>query len=161
METFVVLLRHGIAHPRGSEPEETRGLTEEGHKRMKEIGRAINLLFPKIEVIISSPLRRCMQTAEWVEKAFHGELALTTSPALRPEASAGELQDLVANTAARRMILVGHEPSLTAAMLHLTKLRGDGQVELKKGGCYGLRFDETGEAKLELMLSPRVLRATQ
>lgn len=161
METFVVLLRHGIADPRGSEPEETRGLTDEGHKRMKEIGRAINLIFPKSEVIVSSPLRRCMQTAEWVVKAFHGEIALTTSPALRPEANPGELQTLIEETAARRMILVGHEPSLTAGMLHLTHMHDDGELELKKGGCYGLRIDEHGEAKLELMLAPRVLRATQ
>jgi phosphohistidine phosphatase len=161
METFILLLRHGIAEPRGSEPEETRGLTKEGHKRMKEIGRAVNLIFPKSEMILSSPLRRCMQTAEWVVKAFHGQLALTTSPALRPEAGPEDLQKLIRETAARRMILVGHEPSLTAAMLRLTNMRNDGEVELKKGGCYGIRIDESGEAKLELMLSPRVLRATQ
>lgn len=161
MEKFVVLLRHGIAHPRGSEPDETRGLTDEGHKRMKEIGRALNLVFPKTEAVISSPLRRCMQTSEWVIKAFHGEIGLTTSTALRPEATATELQTLIAETAARRMILVGHEPSLTAGMLHLTNMHNDGEVELKKGGCYGIRILESGEAKLELMLPPRVLRATQ
>jgi len=161
MEKYVVLLRHGIAHPRGSQPDETRELTEEGHKRMKEIGRALNLVFPKTEVVISSPLRRCKQTAEWVVKAFHGEIVVTTSPALRPEALPRDLKVLIDETPARRMILVGHEPSLTETMLHLTRMHNDGEVELKKGGCYGLRFDENGEAKLELMLPPRVLRATQ
>ena len=161
MEKFIVLLRHGIAQPRGSEPDETRGLTDDGHKRMREIGRALNLVFAKTEIVISSPLRRCVQTAECVMKAFHGEIEMTTSKALRPEASTGELQELIAETDARRMILVGHEPNLTAGMLDLTHMRNDGEVELKKGGCYGLRILENGEVKLELMLPPRVLRATQ
>ncbi len=117
-------------------------------------------MFPKTEIVISSPLRRCVQTSEWVMKAF-GEIEMTTSKVLRPEASSGELQELIGDTAARRMILVGHEPNLTAGMLDLTHMHNDGEVELKKGGCYGLRILENGEVKLELMLPPRVLRATQ
>src|SRR5258708_22833475 len=106
MEKFIVLLRHGIAQPRGSEPDETRGLTKEGHKRMREIGRALNLVFPKTEIVISSPLRRCVQTAEWVMKDFHGEIEMTTSNALRPEASTGELQELITATHTHRTLLL-------------------------------------------------------
>ena len=161
MERFIVLLRHGIAQPRGTEPDESRELTADGHKRMKQIARGLNLVFPKAEAIVSSPLRRCVQTAEWVVKAFHGELELQTNAALRPETDVNALRKLIEETPARRIILVGHEPSLTEGMLHMTKMRSDGDVELKKGGCYGIRIDEGGDAKLEWMLPPRVLRATQ
>jgi phosphohistidine phosphatase len=156
---FVVLLRHGIAEPKGSEPDETRALTDEGHKRMKQIGRGLHLIFPKAEAIISSPLTRAVETAAWVAKAF--ELATTTSDALRPEADPEAMRKLIDEVSAGRFILVGHEPSLTAGMLHLTKMQSEGPLELKKGGCYGLRFDDGGEAQLEWMLPPRVLRATQ
>jgi phosphohistidine phosphatase SixA len=158
-ERFVVLLRHGIAQPRGSEPDETRSLTDEGHRRMKQIGRALQLVFSKAEAIISSPLTRCVESAAWVAKAF--DLAATTSDALRPEAGPDALRKLIDEISVRRFILVGHEPSLTEGMLHLTKMHSDGALELKRGGCYGIRFDESGEAALEWMLPPRVLRATQ
>jgi hypothetical protein len=41
-------------------------------------------------------------------------------------------------------------------MLDLTKMRGN--IELKKGGSYGIDFE--GSPKLAWMLPPRVLRAT-
>jgi phosphohistidine phosphatase len=158
-ERFVVLLRHGIAQPKGTEPDETRPLTDEGHKRMKQIGRGLHLIFPKAEAIVSSPLTRAVETAAWVAKAF--DLAATTSDALRPEAGPEALRKLIDEISATRFILVGHEPRLTEGMRQLTKMHTEGALELKKGGCYGLRFDENGEAALEWMLPPRVLRATQ
>jgi len=161
MEKFIVLLRHGIAQPRGTEPDEARELTADGHRRMRQIARGLNLVFPKAEAIVSSPLRRCVQTAEWVMKAFDGELELQTDPALRPETGVDAVRTLIDEMPARRIILVGHEPSLTECMLHLTKMHADHALELKKGGCYGVRIGEDGEASLEWLLPPRVLRATQ
>ncbi|HEV7923216.1 MAG TPA: phosphoglycerate mutase family protein [Thermoanaerobaculia bacterium] len=154
MDKFVVLLRHGIAAPGGTEPDETRELTDEGHRRMRQIARGFKRFFPKAETIISSPLTRALQTATWVGKAL--DLGVVTSDALRPESDANAMRALIEQTAARRIILVGHEPSLTGAMLALTKLQG--KLELKKGGCYAIRFDHSDDARLVWMLPPRVLR---
>jgi phosphohistidine phosphatase SixA len=53
------------------------------------------------------------------------------------------------------IVLVGHEPTLTRAMKGLTRI--DGEMELKKAGCYVLR--EVEEAwQLEAILTPRVFR---
>src|SRR5258706_14699828 len=134
MEKFIVLLRHGIAEPRGSAPEETRPLTEEGHAKMKEIGRGLHALFPKAEAIITSPLTRCMQTAEWVVKAYPN-LPLVTSDLLRPEAGGRSLRKLIDATTVGRFIVVGHEPNLTEGMLDVTKMHIEDDLELKKGGC--------------------------
>ena len=158
MEKFIILLRHGIAEPKGSAPEETRPLTDEGHKRMKENARGLASLFPKAEAIISSPLKRCVQTAEWVVKAYPS-LPLVTSDHLRPEAPPTALRQLIDATSVSRFILVGHEPTLTAGMLELTKMHADSDIELKKGGCYAIRLTETGETHLEWMLAPKVMRA--
>jgi phosphohistidine phosphatase SixA len=156
MDKFVVLLRHGIAAPPGNGPDETRELTDEGRRRMKQSARGLARLF-KAEAIISSPLIRAMQTATSVGKAY--DLGVTTSDALRPDGDAAAVRKLIADTSARRIILVGHEPNLTAAMQALAGVQGE--LELKKGGCYAIRFDDADVARLEWMLPPRALRAAR
>lgn len=157
MEKLIVILRHGIAAPKGSAPEETRPLTEKGHARMKENARGLRALFPKAEAIFTSPLARAVQTAEWVVKAYP-DLPLVTSDLLRPEADPGALRKLIDATTLARFIVVGHEPTLTNGMLDVTKMRANA-LELKKGGCYVVRVTNEGEACLEWMLPPKVLRA--
>ena len=152
---FIVLLRHGIAEERdGSKPDEERELTEDGHKRMKQIARSLARLFPKAETIISSPLVRARQTAEWVSRAY--DLPVKTSDALAPDSDATRFRKLLDGLSVERAILVGHEPTLSAFMLALTGMSGD--IELKKGGCYGVRIDANGAAHLEWMLPPRAMR---
>ena len=57
-------------------------------------------------------------------------------------------------------IFVGHEPNLSEAMLDLTGMRSaDSEIELKKGGCYGIRI-EGPSAHLEWMLPPGFLAKT-
>jgi len=147
---FVVLLRHGIAHPRGTKPEEERDLTEIGHKRMKEVARGLANLFPKAGALLSSPLIRCVQTAEWVEKAYGGKLHIQLRDELRPEGDRAALRKLIDDTHKQRVIVIGHEPWLTESI-------GRPELELKKGGCYGIRF--TADAmQLEWMIPPRALR---
>jgi phosphohistidine phosphatase len=157
-EKFVVLLRHGIAEPHGARADDdARILTETGNRRMKQIGRGLAKRFPKAEVIYSSPLIRCVETAEWVEKAY-GSIIFKTSDALRPDAAIDDFRTLVDGSEARRIICAGHEPNLSKTMLAVTKMRSDGAIELKKGGCYGIRVFADGSAQLEWMLPPRVLR---
>jgi phosphohistidine phosphatase len=144
---FAILLRHGIAYPRGTKPEEERDLTDVGHRRMKGNARGLARLFPKAEQLISSPLLRCVQTAEWVAKAYDGRLKIELRDELRPDGDRGALRALIAS---KRVIIVGHEPWLSESI-------GRPELELKKGGCYGLRVTTDG-MRLEWMLPPRVLR---
>lgn len=157
---LIVLLRHGIAEPKGtSKPDEDRSLTKEGHARMKQISRGLAEIFPKAEAIYSSPLLRCVQTALWVSKGYHGKLRPQTTEALVPGASADSLRKFIDSAKERRLILVGHEPNLSDGFQKLLKLGGSGEsLELKKGGCYGVRIADDGSARLEWALSPRVLR---
>lgn len=156
MEKLVILLRHGIAQPRGSESDETRELTEEGHRRMKQIARGLRRILPHVDAIISSPLTRALQTATWVGKSL--DLGVTTDDALRPSAAPHAIHSLLSKSSASTLILVGHEPTLTAAMLDLTRIHAESPLELKKGGCYAVRFTGGEAGQLEWMLAPRVLR---
>jgi phosphohistidine phosphatase len=158
-EKFVVLLRHGIAEPHGARADDdARVLTETGNRRMRQIGRGLARLFPKAEVIYSSPLIRCVETAEWVEKGYGSSIVVKTYDALKPGAGVDDIRALINSSEAQRFICVGHESNLSTAMLALTKISSEGPIELKKGGCYGLRLFGDGNACLEWMLPPRVLR---
>jgi phosphohistidine phosphatase len=154
---FLILLRHGIAEARTADKaDDDRELTDEGRRRIKRVASALTRAFPAAEALYSSPLVRCKQTAEVVAKAYGGALEVTTTDALRPEADPDEFRSLLDKSGVEFAIFVGHEPNLSEIMLALTNMRGE--VELKKGGCYGIRFED-GSARLEWMLPPRILRA--
>jgi phosphohistidine phosphatase len=154
----VVLLRHGIAEPRESgTPDESRALTKYGKRRMRETAKGLARLLPKAPAIYSSPLLRCVQTAKILAKAYGGKVEPVITEALAPGASPRELRALLDATSERCVYFVGHEPGLTAAMLDLTNLSCDGELELKKGGCYAVRIVGEG-GELRWMLSPRALR---
>src|SRR4051812_16246190 len=121
MTDFVILLRHGIAHPRGSMPEETRGLTGKGHRHMKEIARGLAKIRPKVDVIYSSPLLRCMQTAQYLSDRY--DLGFMFAEELRPEAKPAAARELIENTSSRIVLCIGHEPSLSALMRELTGMK--------------------------------------
>jgi phosphohistidine phosphatase len=158
-EKFIVLLRHGIAEPHGArENDDERVLTATGARRMKQIGRGLARVFPKAEVIYSSPLIRCVQTAKRVAKSYGSATTMETSDALKPGTDTDDIRALITSSEAQHIICVGHEPTLSAAMLAITKMSSDGAIELRKGGCYGVRLLADGSARLEWMLRPRVLR---
>jgi len=158
MKRFIVLLRHGIAEDRSEDkPDADRKLTEAGKRRMKKIAKSLAKLFPEAEALYSSPLVRAVETAEAVEKAYGGEIRTETTELLEPGADVGDFRRLLADTKAEFAIFVGHEPNLTEIMLDLTSMRSHNEIELKKGGCYGLRI-ENSSARLEWMLPPKILR---
>jgi phosphohistidine phosphatase len=158
-ERFIILLRHGIAEdPTADKKDEDRSLTAEGHARMKEIARGLEHLMPKVRAIYSSPLLRAVQTALWVSKAYRSRAAVTTTDALAPGATKKDFAGLIASIQEPRAILVGHEPTLSDNLRALVGLGRSRSVELKKGGCYGVRLNADGTAVLEWMLPPRILR---
>jgi phosphohistidine phosphatase len=156
-ERWVVFLRHGIAEEAvAGKNDEERSLTAEGHRRMKRIARGLENLLPKVEAIYSSPLLRAVQTALWVSKGYDSRAAITTVDVLAPGAKTRDAVAFAKKIRERRAIVIGHEPNLSETVRALTGLRGD--FGLKKGGACGVRFDERGQATLEWILTPRVLR---
>lgn len=151
---LLILLRHGIAEPHGTRPDEERELTPTGRRRIKEVARGLARLFPKVDAIYSSPLIRCVQTAVRVGKVY--DLGVETIDALRPQAPPADFRPFLDGVKGRRIICVGHEPNLSAIMRDLAGL--EGEIELKKGGSYGVRIGDDGAGRLEWMVVPRLLR---
>ena len=158
-ERFIILLRHGIAEdPSAGKPDEERSLTAEGHARIKQIALGVERVFPKANAIYSSPLVRATQTALWVSKAYRSRVQVTTTDALMPGATTADFLSLVASIKERRTIIVGHEPNLSDNLRALLGVEESRTIELKKGGCYGVRLRGDGSALLEWLLPPRLLR---
>ncbi|HLJ74770.1 MAG TPA: histidine phosphatase family protein [Thermoanaerobaculia bacterium] len=148
---FLVLLRHGIAEDPSAEKNDLeRELTKKGQRRMEAIAAGLARVFPEAEAIYSSPAVRAMQTAKPVAKEY--DLKIIKRDELAPGVSPRALVDQIKDNYA---IFVGHEPTLSRLMQDLTNVRGE--IELKKGGCYGIAFDD-GTPRLAWMLPPRVLR---
>jgi len=157
-DILIVLLRHGIAEEKTEgKADEDRSLTAEGHARMKQIARGLATAFPRAQAIYSSPLLRAVQTALWVSKGYRSRIKVNTTDAIVPGAGSDEFIAFVKTLTARRVIIVGHEPNLTENAMELIGVTG-GEVELKKGGCYCIRFHTDGSCELEWLLTPRLLR---
>lgn len=154
-----MLLRHGIAEdPAPDKKDEDRGLTAEGHARMKQIARGLEAALPKAQAIYSSPLLRAVQTSLWVSKAYRSRVNINTTDALAPGGTTKQFLALVKSIPERRAVIVGHEPNLTTNLRALCAIDEADAIELKKGGCYGVRLLADGGAVLEWLLPPRILR---
>jgi phosphohistidine phosphatase len=157
VERTVVLVRHGIAEdPTSDKPDSDRVLTREGNDRMKENAKGLRELFPKAEAIYSSPLVRAVQTALWISRAYKSKMSVDTTESLLPEATTEQLRAFIGGLKQANVILVGHDPSLSANLLALAGWTGS--FETKKGGAAALRFSPEGIVTLEWIAPPKVLR---
>ena len=157
---LIVLLRHGIAKEKGGgKPDEERRLTREGHEKMKRVGRALAAILTDADAIYSSPLVRAYETAEWVAKAYDGKLEIETTTVLAPGHDPDEFRALLRRAGKKNCAyFVGHEPHLTSLMLALANMHAEGELSLKKGGCYGLDIESADSpAQLRWMLAPGLL----
>ena len=136
------LLRHADAAD--GHPDETRPLTPRGFEQARLAGLALAQLGVKPQLCLSSPKRRAAETARTACAPLGVEVRLDAALAAcayDPEQLAAGLHDV---------ILVGHNPAISAAVQALTGAR----VRLRKGGIAAV---DRGE--LALLLTPRELAA--
>jgi phosphohistidine phosphatase len=158
------ILRHAIAEPltpriaRDSE----RSLTPEGETKMWRIAKGMKMLDLSFDLILSSPFRRSLQTAEIVAEVFKVKEILEILPALASGTDTKELvealQKRVVNE--RDVLLVGHEPDLSRLIALL--LSGDPtlQITMKKGGLCRLKLEALNYGRcgvLDWLLAPSQL----
>ena len=160
------LLRHAIAAPRDAKryPNDgQRPLTAKGVARMRAAARGIRALGIRPRRIHSSPLLRCMQTAEILAAELRPHPAVIPTPQLGPAGSARALLKILHGEGPRRdLLLVGHEPDLSELASAL--LDGAGKrsfVKMKKAAFCRIDVEgvpEPGRGRLAYLLPPRILR---
>jgi len=127
-------LRHGKAWSRAAwhGDDYLRPLTDAGEALVRAEGRAMKAMGLAPEVIVTSPMARARRTAEIVAEELGRSELLVEDQRLAHGFDARLLAETVARHAgADSLMLVGHEPELSATVAELT---GGGRLDFKKGG---------------------------
>jgi phosphohistidine phosphatase len=112
----VFLIRHAEAvHETLALGDPHRHLTANGRQQARAIGDRLRWHDCVPTHIWSSPLVRAIQTAELVASGLHSEVAVDTLPVLAPDENPRSvIAAITALAASAIIILVGHEPGLSA-----------------------------------------------
>jgi phosphohistidine phosphatase len=142
------LLRHGEAVPHDVKPDHDRELTARGERQSDDAGAALARLGIEFEACYTSPKVRARATAA---RACG---ALDIEPQVAEVLADGFDDDdarelLMAHEGDARVLVVGHEPSLSQVVHDLT----GGRADVKKGGIAAVRMGPAPE--LILLLRPR------
>jgi phosphohistidine phosphatase len=136
------LLRHAEA-AEGS-PDDDRPLTDRGNRQAEAAGRALEQLGANIDVCLSSPKLRALQTAQLA----CGPLGIEATIEPRLSGQPFDVQDLTAGL--NNVLLVGHDPSFSLTLHDLT----GAQARMRKGGLAGI-----AKGELVVLLRPAELSA--
>src|SRR5580658_4891219 len=110
------ILRHASAGTRRANPllDARRPLDKEGKKHCLQLAHVLNALDMQFDLIISSPLKRCLQTASLIGTETGYEAQILQSKSLAPAATLRDFQKLLRDYAhVENLLVVGHNPNLT------------------------------------------------
>lgn len=124
------LLRH--AEAADGTPDDERPLTERGIMQAQDAGYALAALGVTLDVCLSSPKVRAVQTAQYACAPLGVEVTLERRLAGEPF----DADELIAGLG--DVLLVGHDPSFSLTVHDLT----GAQARMKKGGLAGIAKGE-------------------
>ena len=158
------ILRHASAGTRRANPliDVKRPLDKEGKGQCLLLGVYLNALRVQFDLVVSSPLKRALQTASLVgtEVGFDG--GIKVSEALAPEASLRAFHALVNELEGHEnVLLVGHNPNLpqflASLLLNGGSVPGRAVIRLRKGALARVDFSRR-PGTLHSLVDPRILR---
>jgi phosphohistidine phosphatase len=160
------LIRHGLAQQLGMKndfTDERRTLTAEGRDRMREVSRGLRKLGVQLDLLITSPLVRAVETAELVAEALaFNKKEIVQTAGLAPGGSADELfSEIKTHTGVESAGLVGHEPYLGELAARMVQSTGHLAISLRKGGVCCINVVETVPSfrgELVWLMTPKQLR---
>jgi phosphohistidine phosphatase len=154
------VLRHASAGTRRLNPviDMKRPLDKEGKQQCMLIGSYLNALKVHFDLIVSSPLKRALQTASLVGTEVGYDAKIKVSPALAPEASLADFQAMFAElNGSENVLIVGHNPNLPHFLGSLITTPGRAAIRVRKGAI--ARIDCTRRpGTLHWLVDPRILR---
>ena len=152
---ILYFLRHGKAGKPRAHDDDARELTPKGVAALRAAAPLWRRLKLRLDVVISSPLPRALQTAELFVEGVGLDEPPAVDDRLRPGA---DWADMAAGAAehpgAQRVMFVGHEPDLSSAVAELI---GASSVRLRKGGLAAVEFSgepQPGSGELAWLLDP-------
>lgn len=157
---ILYLMRHANAGVRRDNPEQDvkRGLVKEGKEQCMLMARLLSALNVQVDVIVSSPLKRSLQTAQFVGTELGYEAKVEVSPALGLNADYAAFQALIEKYADRDgVLMVGHNPNLFKFLGRIISGNGGAGVRMRKGSV--ARVDMSKHPPLlQWLIDPRMAR---
>ena len=158
---ILYFMRHANAGTFRENPllDAKRGLIKEGKEQCMLMARVLTALKAPIDVIVSSPLKRALQTAQLVGTELGYDAKVEISPALALNGSFSEFQDLLAKYSDREGILaVGHNPNMFQFLGRLITGNGGASIRMRKASI--ARVDLSNHPpRLQMLIDPRTARA--
>lgn len=156
------LLRHGIAEDgRPGQSDSDRALTSEGFAKLRGVLEAARDAGVSPSLILTSPYRRALETAQVAAQALHYKEDLLRTPALTPESTPEAVwEELRLHNGEPQILAAGHEPlfsALTGFLLGCPNL----PLDFKKGAMVRIDFERLGpqpHGVLKWMLTPKLAR---
>ena len=163
----LILCRHGLAVEREDYitkdiDDSLRPLVEKGRTRSKEAAKFLREHIENIDLIVSSPFVRAMQTAEILQNILQSSEiveSIELVPSAPPQAFAQWLHHHAKT--ALTIAAVGHEPQLSVFATWCLSGGTNSFVDLKKSGMICLEvesFEELGpkSANLKWVVQPKL-----
>jgi phosphohistidine phosphatase len=162
------ILRHASAGTRRPNPalDLKRPLDKEGKEQCLRLAHLLNALKISFDLVVSSPLKRALQTAQFVATETGYENRIHISTGLAPEATLADFKQMLQEAGdCENVLAVGHNPNLqtflgalllpaqkggTAAVVPLIRLRKASLARVTIGA---------GTAGLLGLIDPRIVRA--
>jgi phosphohistidine phosphatase len=157
-------LRHASAGMRRANPllDVKRPLDKDGKRQCLHLAHILNELKVQFDLIVSSPLKRSLQTASLVGTETGYESKILLSNALAPDATFRDFQKLLSECQKyENLLVVGHNPNLSqflASVLVAPSSTTLPTIRLRKGTLARVSIAR-GPATLQLLLDPRTVRA--
>jgi len=136
----VYLLRHGVAaEARAGSADADRALTEEGRRKLRQVLEMARDAGVHPTLMLSSPLKRAIQTAEIAQQVLGYKNDILRTKALVPGSSVNQVWDeMRVHRDEASLMLVGHNPLFSELAGYLLGSQ-DIEIEFKKGAI--LRVD--------------------
>jgi len=133
------LIRHSIAENITIDKKDfDRELTEEGKFVIKKTSEAWKNYIGNVDVVLTSPLKRAIQTAEIISTNLQEKQNLIKDNNLGTGSRTADLIDLLNTLEYKNVIVVGHQPDLSQ---HINNFCGT--------GIFNLAFPPASLAKIE------------
>ncbi len=158
------ILRHASAGERRPNPvlDRNRPLDKDGKRYCLHLAQVLNELKLQFDLIVSSPLKRSVQTASLVGTETGYESQILISNGLSPGATFQDFQRLLSECRGyENLLVVGHNPNISqflSGMLVSPDTTMLPQIRLRKGSIARVSLDR-GPAILQWLLDPRPVRA--
>jgi phosphohistidine phosphatase len=154
------ILRHASAGTRRANPvvDVKRPLDKEGKQQCLLVGGFLSALNVQFDRVVSSPLKRALQTASLVGNETGYDSKIDVSDALSPDAGVHKFQDLVRSLEKyENVLVVGHNPNLPVFLGSLIAPSGRPSFRMRKGAIARVDCARL-PGTLHWLVDPRILR---